>query len=124
MGTYIILGILIVIVIIAVIVSAGHMKGEGGCCGGGKDAVVAEEGKTLEQPKIAELWITISGMHCDACKNRVERRINQIDGAACQVDLRRNLAVVELDREISDGILINAIQALDYKVESVEHKEV
>ena len=35
MGTAIIIGILAVIVVIAVISSVKHMKGEGGCCGGG-----------------------------------------------------------------------------------------
>ena len=35
MGTAIIIGILAIIVVIAVISSVKHMKGEGGCCGGG-----------------------------------------------------------------------------------------
>ena len=35
MGTVIIIGILAIIVVIAVISSVKHMKGEGGCCGGG-----------------------------------------------------------------------------------------
>ena len=37
MGTAIIIGILAIIVVIAVISSVKHMKGEGGCCGGGGD---------------------------------------------------------------------------------------
>ena len=36
MGTVIIIGILAIIVVIAVISSVKHMKGEGGCCGGGR----------------------------------------------------------------------------------------
>ena len=39
MGTAIIIGILAVIVVIAGISSVKHMKGEGGCCGGGGDTV-------------------------------------------------------------------------------------
>ena len=39
MGTAIIIGILAIIVVIAVISSVKHMKGEGGCCGGGGDTV-------------------------------------------------------------------------------------
>ncbi len=79
MGTAIIIGILAIIVVIAVISSVKHMKGEGGCCGGGGDTV-AEEKKTLDNPVIAVKTVDIEGMHCENCKNSIERSVNKIDG--------------------------------------------
>ena len=83
MGTAIIIGILAIIVVIAVISSVKHMKGEGGCCGGGGDTV------------------------------------NKIDGASCQVNLKKKQATIEVDREIDDADIRIAIERLDFKVTGI-----
>lgn len=124
MGTYIVLGILVIVIIIAAISGLRHFKGKGGCCGGGAGAQLGEERKALENPIIARKRITVEGMTCVNCKNRIEHRINQIEGASCQVDLSQKLALVELDREVPEGMLVNAIQGLDYKVIKVETEAV
>ena len=108
MGTAIIIGILAIIVVIAVISSVKHMKGEGGCCGGGGDTV-AEEKKTLDN----------EGMHCENCKNSIERSVNKIDGASCQVNLKKKQATIEVDREIDDADIRIAIERLDFKVTGI-----
>jgi copper chaperone CopZ len=59
-------------------------------------------------------------MHCENCKNRVERAINRIDGAAAKVDLKRKTAVVSLDRDVSDEEIRKAVEELDYKVVMIE----
>lgn len=116
---------IIVIVAVAVIVffairsSAKHMKGEGGCCGGGGD-VIREERKTLEQPVIGKKIVHIDGMHCENCKNSVERHVNKIDGAACEVDLKKNIAVVSYDRPIDESRLRRTIELLDFTVTGIE----
>lgn len=120
MGTIIVACILIVLIIAAVIAGKGHFKGEGGCCGGGGEILTEEPEKQLQNPVIARKRIRISGMHCDACRNRVEHRLNQITGVSCKVDLEKKEAIVQMDCEVSDALLINAIQGMDYKVESVE----
>ena len=102
MGTAIIIGILAVIVVIAVISSVKHMKGEGGCCGGGGDTVP-----------------DIEGMHCENCKNSIERSVNKIDGASCQVNLKKKQATIEVDREIDDADIRIAIERLDFKVTGI-----
>lgn len=100
MGTAIIIGILAIIVVIAVISSVKHMKGEGGCCGGGGDTV-AEEKKTLDNPVIAVKTVDIEGMHCENCKNSIERSVNKIDDA----DIR--IAIERLDFKVT-GITTNS----------------
>lgn len=121
-GTYVILAVLVVLILGAFLSSRRHFKGKGGCCGGGEDVEDNVEEKTLAGEKLAEKWITVEGMTCDKCKMRIERRINKIDGAVCHVNLLQKLAVVELDREVSDELLINSIQALDYKVTDIRTK--
>ena len=112
MGTAIIIGILAIIVVIAVISSVKHMKGEGG-------NTVAEEKKTLDNPVIAVKTVDIEGMHCENCKNSIERSVNKIDGASCQVNLKKKQATIEVDREIDDADIRIAIERLDFKVTGI-----
>ena len=79
-STLIVLLIVIVIAAFAMRNSIGHFKGEGGCCGGG-ETILPDE-KELTGTKIGEKTVHIEGMHCENCKNRVERAINRIDGGA------------------------------------------
>ena len=116
---------IIVIIIVAVIVffairsSAKHLKGEGGCCGGGGD-VIREEWKTLDGPVIGKKIVHIEGMHCENCKNSVERHVNKIDGASCEVNLKKNIATVSYDRPIDEARLRRAIELLDFTVTGIE----
>ena len=61
-------------------------------------------------------------MHCDNCKNSVERQINKIDGASATVNLRKKIAVVEYDRELDDEDLRKAVERLDFKVTGIESR--
>ena len=87
-STLIVLLIVIVIAAFAIKNSIGHFKGEGGCCGGG-ETILPDE-KQLTGQKIGEKTVHIEGMHCENCKNRVERAINRIDGAVGKVNLKKN----------------------------------
>ena len=73
-STLIVLLIVIVIAAFAIKNSIGHFKGEGGCCGGG-ETILPDE-KQLTGQKIGEKTVHIEGMHCENCKNRVERAIS------------------------------------------------
>ena len=94
------------------------MKGESGCCGGGGETV-AEEKKVLDNPVIAVKTVDIEGMHCENCKNSIERSVNKIDGASCQVNLKKKQATIEVDREIDDADIRIAIERLDFKVTGI-----
>lgn len=59
-------------------------------------------------------------MHCENCKNKVEKNINQIDGAVAKVNLRKDTAVVSMDRNISDTDLIQAVEQANYTVIKIQ----
>ena len=117
-STIIVLLIVIVIAFFALRNSLGHFKGEGDCCGGGGGTL--PDTKELEGAKIGEKIVRIEGMHCENCKNRVERAINRIDGAVAKVNLKKNIAVVSFDREVADEEIRKNIENLDYKVLSID----
>lgn len=122
MGDVIIIIILCIAVFFAMRSSLKHFKGEGGCCGGGSD--IKPDKKKLDNDKIAEKVIRIEGMNCDHCKNTVERYINDIDGAVAKVNLRKNIAVVSLDRMVSDEELKVAVEKAGFTAINIENKEI
>ena len=122
LGTIAIVVVFAVIIFFAVRSSRKHMKGEGGCCGGG-GGTIADPPKELENPAIGKKIVHIEGMHCDNCKNSVERSVNHLEGAACRVDLKNNLAEVTYDRPIEDNALRFAIERLDFTVTGIETEE-
>ncbi len=119
MGTIIVVAIIVVIAFFAARSSFKHFKGEGGCCGGGGGSIIEEE-KKLDGPKLGEVTVKIEGMHCENCKNRVERAINRIEGASAKVNLKKKVAVVSYDREISDDDLKRVIAEQEYKIIGIE----
>lgn len=114
--------LLIVAVVAAALVFAvrGAIKrGRNGCCGGGGNLAVK---KTLEGEKIGEKILFIEGMHCENCKNSVERQINKIAGAVAKVDLKKKIAVVSMSRMVEDEELRAAVERLDFKVTGIEKR--
>ena len=95
-----------------------HSSGEGGCCGGGGEPKGRR--KKLQGPVVAEKVLHIEGMRCENCKNRVERLLNQLDGAAAKVDLKKNIAVVSMSREIGDAELKAAVESGGCKGTGIE----
>lgn len=122
MGTAIIVIILSIVIIIGVKNSITHMKGEGGCCGGGGSII--EEKKVLENTVIGRKIVHIEGMHCENCKNSIERQINRIDGASCKVNLKKKTAVIEYDREIDNDKIRRTIQMLDFNVTDIQNEKI
>ena len=106
MGTAVILVVLVIIVVFAVRSGIKHGKGEGGCCGGGSFAT-----------KI----VSIEGMHCENCKNSIEHQINRIDGASCEVNLKKKTAVIKLDKLVDDDTIRRTIERLDFKVLDIKN---
>lgn len=110
----------IIIIIILVLVIAGlqsckkHFSGQGGCCGGG--SVPTPKQKKKLKNVISKKTLIVEGMTCDHCKNRVEKSINAIDGAAAKVNLKKKEAVVSLETEIADEVIRSAVEKAGYKV--------
>ena len=91
MGNVIIVAVLAVILIIALKGSIKHLKGEGGCCGGG--STIKEPDKKLSGTVINTKVFKIDGMHCESCTSRVKRAINSIDGVSAKLDLRTKVSM-------------------------------
>lgn len=114
MENIIIIGILVILVLYGIRSSMKHFKGEGGCCGGGSTPVKKQRKKLKHV--IAQKTVIIEGMTCDQCKNRVEKSINELDGAAAKVNLKKKMAVVSLEQDISDEKIREVIEKAGYKV--------
>ena len=117
MGTVIVAVLLAAVVFFAVRSSLPHFRGEGGCCGGGCGEKA--EKKRLNGEITAKKIIQIEGMHCAHCKNSVETQINQIEGAAGRVNLKKHMAVVSMERMVSDEELTQAVERAGFTVSGI-----
>ena len=115
------MGDIIIVLIVAVGLFFGVREAlkrrRNGCCGG---SVPKAPQKELEGEKVGEKIVTIEGMHCENCKNSVERQINRIDGAVAKVDLKKNVARVSMSRMVEDEELVRAVERADFKVVKIE----
>lgn len=118
MENFIIIGIIAILVIIGLHSTKKHMKGEGGCCGGGSQVTEVLE-KKLEHVIGTKIMI-VDGMTCEHCKGWVEKAINGIDGASAKVNLKTREAIVSMDREISDEELRRAVVNAGYRVVEIK----
>ena len=115
MGNAVIIGILIIVGFFALRSALKHFKGEGGCCGAGS---VPKQKKKIRDARFRRV-IQIEGMHCENCRNSVEKAINELEGAAARVDLKKNTAQVVMEKEIPDELLIRAVEKAGFQVKSI-----
>ena len=111
-GNWIAIVIIVIILIPAIRTTVKHMKGEGDCCGGPK--------KKMDGPKLRELTVHIEGMHCQNCKNRIEKHVNELDGVICKVKLNKKIAVVSLYKDVDESLIKDTIEKLDFTVVGME----
>lgn len=121
MGTALILLVLAAIAVAAVLSARKHLKGEGGCCGGGTEK---EARKRLDGTVIQKKTMYITGMQCENCQNRVTRQINRIDGAAAKVSWKKHRAVVSMTRRVPDEELTAAVERVGYQVTRITEEVV
>lgn len=116
MENVIIIGILVICIGGAVVSIIKKSKSGGGCCGGNSSV---RERKELAEPKIGEKSLVIEGMHCENCRNLIERVVNKQEGVVCKVNLKKKTAVVSYSREIQDEELKKIIEDLGYEVKEI-----
>lgn len=116
MEDFLILGILAIAVALGIRSGVQHLKGQGGCCGGGSEVTIKP--KKLKQV-IRQRTVLIEGMSCEHCKNRVESRLNELAGVSARVDLKKKTAQISMEREISDEKLKETIEKAGYQVVSI-----
>ena len=79
----------------------------------------SQEGANETMKKV----IAIEGMSCQHCKMHVEQALNAIDGVRAKVDLKKNEAVVDLSKDVSDQALKDAVDGAGYKAVSITEKK-
>ena len=78
---------------------------------------IQEVQSTGKAEKEMRKTITIEGMMCGHCEARVKKALEAVDGvSAAIVSHKEGTAVVTLDKEVDDSVLIKAVEAQDYKV--------
>lgn len=97
-----------------------HWRGESSCCGGG--AITPPPKKELKGTIVDTKIVDIEGMTCGNCKIRVEQALDSIDGAAAEVNLHRNHAVVKMTREVSDDEIRQALAGSGYTITGIHTK--
>ena len=96
-----------------------HWRGESSCCGGGDVKVPKKKlTGTIVETKIVD----IEGMTCGNCKIRVEQALDTIDGAAAEINLHRNHAVVKMTREVSNEEILQALAGSGYTITGIHAK--
>lgn len=96
-----------------------HWRGESSCCGG---AMTPPPKKKLNGAIVDTKIVDIEGMTCGNCKIRVEQALDSIDGAAAEVNLHRNHAVVKMTREVSDDEIRQALAGSGYTITGIHAK--
>lgn len=112
MENIIIIGILAVVVVIGVVNTVKHFKGQGGCCGGG-----SYKPRKKKLPSVLyKKTFKVDGMHCEHCQNRVEEVINDIQGVAGKVNLKKGEVTVSYAEEVADDVIKAKIEGAGYTV--------
>ena len=81
--------------------------------------------KNIEDNNVKEIskmekTIKIEGMMCGHCEASVKKALEALEGvSAAEVSHESGTAVVTLDKNVDDGILVKAVEDKDYKVISI-----
>lgn len=67
--------------------------------------------------------IKIEGMTCSHCSSSVDKALNSIDGVKAKVNLKKNNAIVEIDSNVNEDALRNAVTEAGYEVVSISEKK-
>ncbi len=96
-----------------------HFRGEGSCCGGGSRDVKVKAKRlgTVVSTKVMK----IDGMHCEHCYARVHNTLNSMDGVSAKVRGKKGEAVIRLEKEIDDSVLMKVIDDLGYTAVSIKN---
>lgn len=118
MINFVIIVILIILLYFCIRASAKHFRGEGGCCGGGTYKAKEKKLSSVACQKI----VTVEGMSCQHCVNRVMEAVNSIDGASARVKLKKGLVIVSMESPVDDERIREAIEKAGYSVTGITKK--
>ena len=108
----IIYGVLTILTAMAVVHTVKHFARKGGCCGSSGYKPRRKKLKNVLYQKS----FRVEGMHCDNCRTKVEAAINDMDGLAGRVDLKKGLLIVSYAEAVADDFIIARVQRAGYRV--------
>ena len=115
MDNYIIIGIIVLLAVIA-IGTLVKRSGRKGCCGSGSDY---KPRKKKLKNVIATKVFAVDGMHCEKCANRVTEIVNDFQGCAGVVDLKKGIVTVSYQQEVPDEQIKERIERVGYTVKEI-----
>jgi Cu+-exporting ATPase len=71
-------------------------------------------GTTPDLVRTDDLELSISGMTCASCANRIERKLNKLDGVVATVNYATEKAKVTYPAGMSAAELVGAVEAAGY----------
>ncbi|MBQ7867368.1 MAG: cation transporter [Clostridia bacterium] len=93
-----------------------HFQHKSACCGG--------EDYKPRKKKLAHVVskkvISISGMSCERCQNRVMEALNDIAGVSAVVSFKKGTAVVSMETSVEDAVLKSAVEKAGYMATGIE----
>lgn len=113
MENAIVISLLVVILVLALLGVANRLRGKGCCSGGGKR--YRPKKKRLSAVRDTCVF-TVSDMHCENCKHRVEEAVNALSGVSCRVDLKKGRVTVYAESEIDRDAIKRRIEQAGYSV--------
>ena len=70
------------------------------------------------EPEAARVDLALEGMTCAACANRIERKLNKLDGVEASVNYATEQAAVRFDpHRVAVADLLGAVEAAGYHAE-------
>ncbi|MBQ9890166.1 MAG: heavy metal translocating P-type ATPase [Firmicutes bacterium] len=82
------------------------------------------DNNTSEEEKTMTKTLKVEGMMCGHCEARVKKALEAIEGVKEAVaDHNKGTAVVTLEAEVADEVLVKAVEDQDYKVLGVEGED-
>lgn len=94
--------------------AAGQCSGANAGHSGGGGSVPRQK-KVIGKARYRKV-MKLEGLHCENCKNSVEKAIDSIEGAAAKVNLKAQTAEVVLEREVSDKQLREVVEEVGFRV--------
>ena len=85
-------------------------------CGGEESGNLLSE-QSAQPADFVKTQLTVWGMTCNSCANKVTRAVSDLDGVAhVSVDLRAELVTVEHEPELDLGAIKDSITAVGYNI--------
>ena len=78
---------------------------------------------TTEAPR-TEVRLDLEGMTCASCVNRIERKLNKLDGVEATVNFATEQATVHCDESVTVDDLVSAVEAAGYQAHPVDESGV